>query len=154
MSTLPRETIGVALERLPPNQGDETMSMTTEAFADKPVRPLISRTSVLILGGFLVGITYAQTIDAGIRSYVLLAGSCGIVAFMGLSCVASYRRKRSAQRASDQLVLRMEQRVEQHLSGSAVSEAKSSDRTVVGTTGDVDETKRRLPNSLRPEATS
>ena len=94
--------------------------MSTSVNAKTPTEPkLISRTSMLILGGFLIGITYAHALQDGLRSYVFLAGAFGLVAYIGLNYIAHMRAKRVAQRRMTERVAKLEQRFDQHLAAES-----------------------------------
>lgn len=91
------------------------MSISVEAEAPIEERKLISRTSMLILGGFLIGITYAHALNEGLKSYVFLAGAFGLVAYIGLNYIAHLHKKRSTQRAVSRRLAKLERRFDQHL---------------------------------------
>lgn len=78
-------------------------------------KALISRSSVLITGGLLIGLTMSNAVHVGIRSQVFLAGAFGVVAYIGLNCVASIRRKKAIQRKHEEKISQLEARVDQHI---------------------------------------
>jgi hypothetical protein len=78
-------------------------------------KPLISRSSVLIIGGLLIGLTMSNAVHAGIRSQVFLAGAFGVVAYIGLNCVANVRRKKAIERKHEEKLSQLEARVDQHI---------------------------------------
>lgn len=82
---------------------------------EEAVKPLISRSSVLIIGGLLIGLTMSNAVHAGIRSHVFLAGVGGVVAYIGLNCVAAIRRKRAIQKKHNEEISQLEARVDQHI---------------------------------------
>ena len=63
-------------------------------------RPLVSRASVLILAGFLIGFSLSGSIqDAMLRTQILNCGAVGLISFVGLHFVA----RRRAQVVADRL---------------------------------------------------
>ena len=63
-------------------------------------RPLISRSSVLILAGFLIGFSLSGSIqNAMLRTQILNCGAVGLISFIGLHFVA----RRRAQVVVDRL---------------------------------------------------
>lgn len=91
------------------------MSTVQADDVQEAVKPLISRSTVLIMGGLLIGLTMSNAVYAGIRSHVFLAGLCGVVAFIALNYVAWVRRKRAIQRIHDEKISHLEARVDQHI---------------------------------------
>jgi len=82
---------------------------------EKAGKALISRSSVLIFGGLLIGLTMSNAVYAGVRSQVFLAGAFGVVAYIGLNYVASIRRKRAIQRKHEEEISQLEARVDHHI---------------------------------------
>lgn len=78
-------------------------------------KALISRSSVLIVGGLLIGLTMSNAVYAGFRSQVFLAGAFGLVAYIGLTCVANIRRKKAIRRMQEEKISQLEARVDHHI---------------------------------------
>lgn len=55
-------------------------------------RPLLSLCTILILSGFLLGMSIGTELSGSLRVYVSLAGLVGMVSFLGLDHVAARRR--------------------------------------------------------------
>lgn len=85
---------------------------------DAAARPLISRSTVYIIGGLLIGLTLGNAVQLELRSYVFLAGACGIIAYLGLTCVASIRRRRASERRQHERISQLEARVDHHIHAS------------------------------------
>lgn len=80
--------------------------------------PLISRSSILILGGVLIGFTCSEGFGSGLSSAKFLtcvAAMFGLVAFIALDLVGYQRRMRSERLLHQKAIEKMEQRVERHL---------------------------------------
>ena len=91
--------------------------------ARSATKPLLSRSTILILSGFLIGIVSQQFVDADLKIYVLSAGVFGLVAFIGLEAVASRLNARATQKASKKAEAALVERVNRHVSRHA-SEAR------------------------------
>lgn len=76
---------------------------------------LLTHSTILILGGFLIGMGAVDMAAAGIRNYVYLAGSFGIVAYIGLAHVARRRAQQALDREDERAAARMECRVSRHV---------------------------------------
>lgn len=82
-------------------------------------RRLISRTSILILGGFLCGISWNASMHGeltGIDACVFLMALFAMLAFLGLDMTAWARRQRAVKRAEMRTAQMLEQRMSRHLS--------------------------------------
>ena len=77
--------------------------------------PLLSRSSILIISGLLLGITSAEAIDSGVRSSAFFAGACGLVAFCALEYVGRMRRSMVRRQAEREAITKHEQRIDQHI---------------------------------------
>ena len=93
--------------------------MSSEQPNDAPQqKPLISRSSILILGGILVGVTWSEAFGAGPGSpkfYTFLAALVAFLAFIALDLVGQQRRARVERQAHQESLAKLEQRVNRHL---------------------------------------
>jgi len=93
--------------------------MTTTSPTDAPQQPpLISRSSILILGGVLIGLGCSEGFNGGFGStgfLAILAALVGLFAFIGLDFVGRQRRARAERLAQEQALEKLEQRVNRHL---------------------------------------
>jgi len=74
-------------------------------------RPLISNATILILSGFLIGLTVGKFVAEDLSPYVLACGLSGFLAFIALE-LAAERRTNEANRREQQSVAR---RLERHV---------------------------------------
>jgi uncharacterized membrane protein YdjX (TVP38/TMEM64 family) len=90
--------------------------MTSEPSKDeRPQSPLISRSSILILGGILFGVTWSEAFANGLdspRFVAFMAALVALLAFVVLNLLGQQRRERVAHQEAIQ---RLEQRVNRHL---------------------------------------
>ena len=93
--------------------------MTATTPTDAPQEPsLISRSSILILGGVLIGVGCSEGFNGGFAStgfLAILAALVGLFAFVGLDYVGRQRRARAERLAHEQALEKFEQRVDRHL---------------------------------------
>ena len=93
--------------------------MSTEPTSEsKPQAPLITRSSILILAGLLIGVTWTTAFHDGLSSarfYAFSAALAGVLAFLVLDLVAEQRRVRASRMAHQRAIERLEQRVDRHL---------------------------------------
>lgn len=75
---------------------------------------LVSRTSILILSMFVIGMSLGQPISPGSRTAVFVAGLCGVFAYAGLEWLACYRQARSAL-AFELAAARLHRRLRRHI---------------------------------------
>ncbi len=75
-------------------------------------RPLLSVCTILILSGFLIGLTTSREIPAEMQRLVLASGLLGVLAFIGLEQVAVRRRLREELREQELI----ENRLNRHVS--------------------------------------
>ncbi len=59
-------------------------------------RPLISTTSILILSGFLIGVTVGKIVAEDLSPYVLACGLSGFLAYIALDVAATRREEDAA----------------------------------------------------------
>ena len=76
---------------------------------------ILSHCTILILGGFLIGMGAVDMAAAEIRNQVYLAGSFGVIAYVGLACVARRRRQQAAGQAGELAASRMQTRFSRHV---------------------------------------
>jgi hypothetical protein len=86
---------------------------------------ILTHSTILILGGFLIGMGAVDMAAAGIRNYVYLAGSFGVVAYIGLAHVARRRGQQAIVREEERAAARMECRVSRHVSPSVRRERRT-----------------------------
>jgi hypothetical protein len=80
-------------------------------------RPLISNATILILSGFLVGLTVGKIVAEDLSPYVLSCGLSGFLAFIALE-LAAERRLEEAARADRGYVA---QRLDRHITARGPS---------------------------------
>jgi hypothetical protein len=91
-----------------------------------PPKPLISRSSILILGGILVGVTWSEAFGgtpSGPKFYAFLAALVAFIAFLALDLVGQQRRLRAERQAHQAAMARLEQRVTRHLTEDPIASA-------------------------------
>ncbi|HUG90072.1 MAG TPA: hypothetical protein VML55_04510 [Planctomycetaceae bacterium] len=91
---------------------------------------IFTHNTILILGGFLIGMAAVDMAAAEFRNYLYLAGSFGVVAWIGLAEVARRRRQQAASRAEELGASRMRGRVDRPV----VLESRRGRRTRIHTT--------------------
>jgi len=74
-------------------------------------RPLLSVCTILILSGFLIGLSTSRLIDGEMGTYLLLSGFVGILSFIALDHVRTLRRKQ----AESEEQMFVEERLERHV---------------------------------------
>jgi len=80
--------------------------------------PILSASSILIVSGFLIGLTVGKVVGAEISPYVLTCGLSGFLAFIAFD-VSSTRRKEDAIQRDQEM---MEEKLDKHvLSLSSIS---------------------------------
>jgi hypothetical protein len=91
------------------------MSQRRDPGVPRPPRaersPLLSVCSVLILSGFLLGMSVASQLSTELRGFVVLTGMAGLVAFLGLDHVAIRRRLWLERREQDYMATRLAQHI-------------------------------------------
>lgn len=60
-------------------------------------RALISTTSILILSGFLIGVTVGKLVADDLSPYVLACGLAGLLAYIALDIAATRREEEAAE---------------------------------------------------------
>lgn len=100
------------------------------AKADRIPASTVTHGTILILGGFLIGMGAVDLAAAEIRNYVYLAGTFGVVAWCGLVHVAKRRRQQAAAHAEELAASRMQTRVGRHVA----STSRTGRRTRIHTT--------------------
>lgn len=59
-------------------------------------KPLISASTILILSGFLIGLTVGKIVNESLSPYVLSCGLAGFLAFIALELTSTQRQEQSA----------------------------------------------------------
>jgi hypothetical protein len=85
--------------------------MTPSDQSAEAERPLISNATILILSGFLIGLTVGKIVADELSPYVLACGLSGFLAFIALELTAE-RRMEMAERTE---MVRAHRRLERHL---------------------------------------
>lgn len=80
---------------------------------------LVTRSTVLILSGWFIGMATGRALAPGTEAYALLVGFAGMVAFLGLEYAAEQRKKRAACRTLAETVEKLEQRIPHEMGRSA-----------------------------------
>jgi hypothetical protein len=78
-------------------------------------RPLLSRTTIPILSGFLLGMAARNTVAPEMEFYVYAAGVCGLIAWLGLRYVAEARSRRDAALAGERATEKLKDHVTRHV---------------------------------------
>lgn len=81
------------------------------AHSPQSATPLLSRSTILILSGFLAGIGVAGALDDQHRSWVLAASGVGVCAYFALSLVAGRQRQEELTQAPRETSPTMERRI-------------------------------------------
>ncbi|HVW02043.1 MAG TPA: hypothetical protein VHB77_16940 [Planctomycetaceae bacterium] len=87
--------------------------------------PLLSRSTILILSGFLAGIGVAGALEDQLRSWVLATSAVGVCAYFALTVVATRRRQEELTQAPRQTSPIMERRIGRMIQRAAEGEADS-----------------------------
>lgn len=72
---------------------------------------ILTRSTVLILSGWFIGMATGRALPAGTESYALLVGFTGMLAFLALEYSAQQRRKTAASESFAEIVEKLEQRL-------------------------------------------
>ena len=75
-------------------------------------RPLLSVCTVLILSGFVLGIAVSAQMSVPVRTFIILSGLTGLLAFLGLDSAAHRRRRQLEQREKEYLEHRLVKHVD------------------------------------------
>lgn len=92
----------------PPSAGDSNGSPQSD-------RPLVSRTSILILSAFLIGAVSSRLADSAIGLPALLAGFLGLVSYFYASRVRETNRRRELSAAQASALMDLEGRFGRHI---------------------------------------
>jgi hypothetical protein len=79
--------------------------------------PVLSACSVLILSGFVLGMSIGSELPGEFQVMICIAGLTGLVAYIGLDHVAARRRANAARREQDYFHERLERHIEAAESG-------------------------------------
>lgn len=85
-------------------------------------RPVLSACSVLILSGFVLGMSIGSELPSRFQVMICIAGLTGLVAYIGLDHVAARRRASAARREEDYFHDRLARHVEAVESGTVDQE--------------------------------
>jgi hypothetical protein len=88
-------------------------------------RPLISTSSILILSGFLIGITVGKLVAEDLSPYVLACGLSGFLAYIALDIAATRREEEAAAEEIRHMHGRLDRHVLSVSNGGAQMSAKS-----------------------------
>jgi hypothetical protein len=72
---------------------------------------LLTRSTVLILSGWFIGMATGRALPPGTEAYALLVGFTGMVAFLGLEYAAYQRKKLAASENFAETVEKLERRL-------------------------------------------
>jgi hypothetical protein len=78
-------------------------------------KPSISRAIILILSGFLIGLSSANYVRADLHDHVLTCGVVGLIAFVGLHFAARRREEEAAQQQLEEETQRVRELMAQDL---------------------------------------
>lgn len=78
-------------------------------------KPIVSRASILILSGFLIGLSFADYVRADLRHHVLTCGLVGLIAFVGLHFAALRREDEAAKKRMEGETERVQELMSQNL---------------------------------------
>lgn len=97
------------------------MSQSASRQIQRPPRPdrtpVLSACSVLILSGFVLGMSIGSDLPSQFQVMICIAGLNGLVAYIGLDHVATRRRANAARREEDYFHNRLERHIEAGDSG-------------------------------------
>jgi hypothetical protein len=81
------------------------------ALSSQSATPLLSRSTILILSGFLAGIGVAGALEDQLRSWVLATSAVGVCAYFSLTVIANRRRQEELTQAPRKTSPTMERRI-------------------------------------------
>lgn len=76
---------------------------------------LVSQSSILILSGFLLGTMFSSSIPQEVRTYAHLAGTCGMIAYVGLRFVSVRYLGAGGRLSTEEAVSKLESRIDRHV---------------------------------------
>ncbi|MCH7688455.1 MAG: hypothetical protein IH899_17530 [Planctomycetes bacterium] len=90
--------------------------MATNKTKQQNRRPqsLLSQSAILILSGYLVGVSAGLTANPALQFSIHAAGMIGLIAFFGLGHLSRIKREREAD-ALEQTIDRLELRIDRHV---------------------------------------
>ncbi|MBX3440772.1 MAG: hypothetical protein KF774_00095 [Planctomyces sp.] len=94
--------------------------MAQREMPDVGDRPLISNATILILSGFLIGLTVGKLVADDLSPYVLSCGLSGFLAFIALEVVAERRHAEALRAEQDQIT----RRIDRHVSPATLNRAE------------------------------
>lgn len=72
---------------------------------------LVSTSTILILSGFLIGLTVGKSVTDTLSPFVLDCGLAGLLAFIALEFASSRREEEEAQEEQDQIQSRLDRHI-------------------------------------------
>ncbi len=87
-----------------------------------PSQPLLSRSSILILSGFLAGLGLCQGMSSAHQWTAVLTASCGLISFFVLDGVSRRRAAHVNEKATQLALRRLECRIGRHVVRTAVQD--------------------------------
>ena len=78
---------------------------------------LLTRSTVLILSGWFIGMATGRALAPGTEAYALLVGFTGMLSFLGLEYAAQQRKKRAASETLAETFEKLEQRIPHETAG-------------------------------------
>ena len=89
---------------------------------------LLSQSAILILSGYLVGISAGQTANPALQFSIHAAGMVGLIAFLGLGHLSRIRSEREND-ALEQAIDKLELRIDRHVQPSRPRHKVARSRT-------------------------
>ena len=89
----------------------------------KSKSPLVSRSTILILSGFLIGSVFRDYAETRLERNILFAGLIGIVAYIGLVFGTQSHSRRKQRVANDKATSEMDDRIERHIGEAGLTSA-------------------------------
>lgn len=78
-------------------------------------RHRLSRSSILILSGFLAGLASARTVSANTQLLMSSAAAAGLCAYLSFEHLARLRQRRNDRIAVERMMDRLERRLDRHI---------------------------------------
>ena len=88
---------------------------TSKKASGNTARPVVSRSTILILSGFLTGLATSKGLTPSTQLWVLTAAGLGLISFFVLDCLSRARQEAAALKAQKRAVLQLERRMDRHL---------------------------------------
>ena len=78
---------------------------------------LLTRSTVLILSGWFIGMATGRALTPGTEAYALLVGFTGMLSFLGLEYAAQQRKRQAASETLVETFEKLEQRLPHEMNG-------------------------------------